>query len=90
MQEHAAEVWKILGAVKKEFNTYGEQIAAMGKNVKAMEKHIEKLDVRKRGMLRALKGVEELDDASAIKLIGDGAKDAVEDIGELFDGESDT
>jgi len=60
MQEHAVEVWKILGAVKKEFNSYGDQIAAMGKNVKAMEKHIDKLDTRKNAMLRALKSVDEV------------------------------
>ena len=58
MQEHAAEVWKILGAVKREFGSYGEQIAAMGKNVKSMENHIGKLETRKNVMLRALKSVE--------------------------------
>lgn len=65
MQEHAAEVWKILGAVKKEFSSYGDQIAAMGKNVKAMEKHIGKLDTRKNAMLRALKSVDEVSSGDA-------------------------
>ena len=65
MQEHAAEVWKILGAVKKEFRSYGDQISAMGKNVKAMEKHIDKLDTRKTAMLRALRTVDEISGSEA-------------------------
>jgi len=69
MQEHAAEVWKILGAVKREFGNYGEQIAAMGKNVKAMENHIGKLETRKDAMLRALKTVEEVDGPAAKALL---------------------
>lgn len=75
MQEHAAEVWKILGAVKKEFNSYGDQIAAMGKNVQAMEKHIGKLETRKNVMLRALKNVDEVEDDTAQQLLGDGTRD---------------
>jgi len=69
MQEHAAEVWKILGAVKKEFQSYGEQITAMGKNVKAMENHIGKLETRKSAMLRALKNVEVVEGPTGAGLI---------------------
>jgi len=71
MQEHAAEVWKILGAVKREFSSYGEQIAAMGKNVKSMENHIGKLETRKNVMLRALKSVETIEDSTSQQLLGD-------------------
>lgn len=72
MQEHAQEVWKVLGAVKNEFERYGEQIAAMSKNVKAMENHIDKLETRKNQMLRALKTVEEVEDATANRLLPNG------------------
>lgn len=71
MQEHAQEVWKVLGAVKGEFEKYGEQIAAMGKNVKAMENHIDKLETRKNQMLRALKSVEQVEDGTAQNLLPD-------------------
>lgn len=71
MQAHAQEVWKVLGAVKGEFEKYGEQIAAMGKNVKAMENHIDKLETRKNQMLRALKTVESVDDGTAQQLLTD-------------------
>ncbi len=71
MQEHAAEVWKILGAVKREFGNYGEQIAAMGKNVKSMENHISKLETRKNVMLRALKTV----DSDDVKILPDETAD---------------
>ncbi len=69
MQEQAAEVWKVLGAVKKEFARYGEQIEAMTKNVRAMGKHVEKLETRKNMMERALKTVEVIDSETADKLI---------------------
>jgi DNA recombination protein RmuC len=65
MQEHAAEVWRVLGAVKNEFNRYGEQINAMSKNVRAMEGHIGKLETRKNVMLRALKSVHEVEEGVA-------------------------
>lgn len=71
MQEHAEEVWRVLGAVKKEFESYGDQINAMAKNVKAMENHIDKLDTRKRAMLRALKTVDEIDEGEARSLLPD-------------------
>ncbi len=74
MQEHAQEVWKVLGAVKGEFEKYGEQIAAMGKNVKAMENHIDKLEVRKNQMLRALKSVEAVEDGTVQSLLGDDSE----------------
>lgn len=61
MQEQAAEVLKILGAVKNEFSKYGDQITAMTKSLDAAQRHVEKLDIRKRVMLKALKGVEALD-----------------------------
>ena len=74
MQEHAAEVWKILGAVKREFGNYGEQIAAMGKNVKSMENHIGKLETRKNVMLRALKTVEVIEGPTDNDLLEDGTE----------------
>lgn len=71
MQEHAAEVWKVLGAVKKEFGRYGEQITAMSKNVRAMESHIAKLETRKNVMLRALKTVDEVEEGEAQAMLPD-------------------
>lgn len=77
MQEHASEVWRVLGAVKREFTKYGEQISAMGKNVNAMEKHIEKLETRKNVMLRALRNVDEVEAAEAQDLLGDETEEQV-------------
>ncbi len=64
LQERANEVWGVLGAVKKEFNSYGEQIDKMKKNFAAAVGHVEKLETRKNKMLSALKTVEELPDNS--------------------------
>ena len=88
MQEHASEVWKILGAVKNEFGSYGEQIAAMGKNVKAMERHIDKLGTRKRAMLRALKSVDEVDEETANVLLADEGDTASSDTASSEEGDS--
>lgn len=71
MQEHAQEVWKVLASVKGEFEKYGDQIAAMGKNVEAMEKHIGKLSTRRNQMLRALKSVEHIEGPDAPSLLPD-------------------
>ncbi len=71
MQEQAAEVWKLLGAVKNEFGKYGDQILAMNKSLEAAQRHVEKLDVRKRVMMKALKNVEELDSDKGTLLLGD-------------------
>lgn len=75
MQEHASEVWKVLGAVKREFNRYGDHLTAMSKNVHAMEKHVEKLATRKNVMLRALKGVDEVSASDAQVFLPDSDSD---------------
>ncbi len=75
MQEHASEVWKVLGAVKREFNRYGDHLTAMSKNVHAMEKHVEKLATRKNVMLRALKGVDEVSASDAQVFLPESASD---------------
>jgi DNA recombination protein RmuC len=71
MQEQAAEVWKILGAVKNEFGRFGEQVDRLGKNLHSALNHVETLDRRKRVMLKALKTVEEVDAATAEALLED-------------------
>lgn len=71
MQEQAAEVLKILGAVKYEFGRYGEQITSMTKSLDAAKRHVEKLDRRKRVMLTALKNVEEVEGPNAENLLED-------------------
>ncbi len=76
MQEHAAEVWKVLGAVKREFNKYGDHISTMGKSVKALENHIDKLETRKNVMLRALKSVDEVEEGAATAYLPDTSEDS--------------
>lgn len=75
MQEHAAEVWKVLGAVKREFNKYGDHISTMGKSVKALENHIDRLETRKNVMLRALKSVDEVEEGAATAYLPDATEE---------------
>ncbi|WCL55503.1 DNA recombination protein RmuC [Gimibacter soli] len=70
LAERASEVWQVLGAVKGEFERYGEQVGALTKSLSAAQNHVEKLDVRRRQMLRALKGVETLEEGQAAALLG--------------------
>lgn len=76
MQEHAAEVWKVLGAVKREFNKYGDHISTMGKSIKALENHVDRLETRKNVMLRALKSVDEVEEGAASAYLPDVSEDS--------------
>ena len=60
IQERSAEVWKILGNVKTEFNKFVEVIDRMDNNVDTMKNTLAKVRTRTNVMERQLKGVEEL------------------------------
>ena len=75
LAERAGEVWTVLGAVKKEFEKYGRQIEQMGKSLSAVQNHVDKLETRKRAMLRALKGVESVSEGDADRLLENRANE---------------
>ena len=60
LQEQASEVWKVLGAVKTEFERYGEWVVRIKDQVQKAADTLDKADTRARQMRRALKGVEAL------------------------------
>ncbi len=70
LAERAHDVWDVLGAVKSEFVSFGDQLSKMAKSLDAASNHVEKLETRKRGMLRALKDVEALPDRDSAKFLG--------------------
>lgn len=64
-RHQARGVWKVLGAVKTEFECYGEWVARIREQVQKASYTLNKADTRTRQMRRALKVVEALPDAAA-------------------------
>ncbi len=69
LEQQASEVWKVLGAVKTEFERYGEWVARIKEQVAKASDTLDKADTRARQMRRALKGVEALPEAQAQALL---------------------
>ncbi|NNU42659.1 DNA recombination protein RmuC [Ramlibacter montanisoli] len=69
LEQQASEVWKVLGAVKTEFEKYGEWVARIKEQVQKAADTVDKADTRAKMMRRALKDVEALPDAQAQALL---------------------
>jgi len=69
LERQASEVWKVLGAVKTEFERYGEWVARIKEQVAKASDTLDKADTRARQMRRALKVVEALPEAQAQALL---------------------
>lgn len=66
LEKQASEVWKVLGAVKTEFERYGEWVAKVREQVQKAADTLDKADTRSKQMRRALKVVEALPEAEAM------------------------
>ncbi|WP_198972217.1 DNA recombination protein RmuC [Xylophilus sp. ASV27] len=69
LERQASEVWRVLGAVKTEFERYGEWVVRIREQVHKAADTLDKADTRTRQMRRALKNVEALPDAQAQALL---------------------
>jgi DNA recombination protein RmuC len=69
LEQQASEVWKVLGAVKTEFEKYGEWVARIKEQVQKAADTVDKAETRTKMMRRALKNVEALPDAQAQALL---------------------
>jgi DNA recombination protein RmuC len=79
LERQASEVWKVLGAVKTEFERYGEWVARIKEQVQKASDTIDKAETRTKQMRRALKVVEALPEAQAqavLPLAEEGNEDA--------------
>ena len=66
IQKRSSEVWKILGAVKKEFENFGGMLEKAQKNIQTASNQIDEVMGRRtRAIQRRLKSVETLDAAEA-------------------------
>ena len=60
LEQQASEVWKVLGAVKTEFEKYGEWVARIKEQVQKAADTVDKAETRTKMMRRVLKNVEAL------------------------------
>jgi DNA recombination protein RmuC len=69
LEHQASEVWQVLGAVKTEFERYGEWVARIKEQVQKAADTLDKADTRTKQMRRALKVGEALPEAEAQALL---------------------
>ncbi len=69
LEQQASEVWKVLGAVKTEFEKYGEWVAKIKEQVQKAADTVDKADTRAKMMRRVLKDVEALPEGQAQALL---------------------
>lgn len=69
LERRSSEVWQVLGAVKTEFSKFGDVLARVKSQTETMLNTIGNAEVRSRAMGRALKQVEALPEADALRLI---------------------
>lgn len=69
IEQRAAEVWRILGAVKREFGKFGDVLDKVKHQLKTASRTIEQTGVRSRAMERRLRSVEQLSEAEASEIL---------------------
>jgi len=69
LEQQASEVWKVLGAVKTEFERYGSWVEKIREQVRKASDTLETAQTRTNQMRRALKVVEALPEAQAQALL---------------------
>lgn len=69
IEQRAAEVWKVLGAVKTEFGKFGQVLDKVKRQLGTAARTIEETGKRTRAMERRLRAVEELPEADARALL---------------------
>ena len=77
LEQQASEVWKVLGAVKTEFERYGEWVSRIKEQVAKASDTLDKADTRAKQMRLALRKVEALPEAQSQALLppADGEDD---------------
>jgi len=69
IEKQAAEVWRVLGAVKTEFGKFGDALSKVKKQIDTAIKSIESTETRTRAMERRLKAVEKLPEKEASEVL---------------------
>ena len=70
IQKRSGEVWQLLGAVKTEFDKFGQGLSKMQQRLRQTDEELDNLiGVRSRAISRKLRSVQSLDDASAATIL---------------------
>jgi DNA recombination protein RmuC len=69
LEQQASEVWKVLGAVKTEFERYGKWVEQVREQVDRASKTLDNAETRTKQMRRALKNIESLPEQEAQALL---------------------
>ena len=70
IQKRSGEVWQLLGAVKTEFDKFGQGLSKMQQRLRQTDEELDNLiGVRSRAISRKLRSVQSLDNASAAALL---------------------
>jgi DNA recombination protein RmuC len=69
VEQRAAEVWRVLGAVKTEFGKFGDVLDKVRRQLTTASRTIEETGVRTRAMERRLRSVEQLPEDEAARLL---------------------
>jgi DNA recombination protein RmuC len=69
IQQRSSEVWRVLSAVKTEFDKFGGILDKVHKKLEEAQQVVEDAGVRRRAMDRKLRGVEVLPEAEATALL---------------------
>ena len=69
LEKRSSEVWQVLGAVKTEFNRFGEFVSKVKTQAETVVKTLEQADTRTRAVNRKLKEVEALTEVQAQELL---------------------
>ena len=77
IQKHSGEVWNVLGAVKTEFDKFGDVLVQTQTRLEQANKELDKLvGVRTRKIRSTLKKITSLSDVDASKLIDEGGDES--------------
>jgi DNA recombination protein RmuC len=69
LEKRSSEVWQVLGAVKTEFNKFGDVLARVKSQTETVLKTLDSAETRSRAMSRVLKKVDALPEPQAQALI---------------------
>jgi DNA recombination protein RmuC len=75
IQKRSSEVWRVLGAVKTEFQKFSTVLASSRKRLQQVDDDLEQLiGTRTRAITRNLRAVEQLDERATTLVIGDSGE----------------
>ncbi len=70
IEKRSSEVWQVLGAVRTEFNKFGGVLDKVQQQIVTVGNTLNQAGTRTRAIERRLKGVESLNDADSLKMLG--------------------